>query len=154
MPGQHTYAGFGTAQAMQDAPRDPGVEPDTWDADRIRKVEQQALAFGRRTYSVAAWHDDSGALVALTQIGADPGVPGWGFQAITAVLAGHRGHRLGLLLKVANLELVLSQEPGLHSIVTGNAGPNQHMIAINELIGFRVKSVRRSCELDLTGPGS
>ena len=140
--------------AMQDAPRDPGVEPDTWDADRIRKTEQQAVAFGRRTYSVAARHDDSHALVALTQIGADPGVPGWGFQAITAVLAGHRGHRLGLLLKVANLELVLSQEPGLHSIVTGNAGPNQHMIAINELLGFRVRSVRRSCELDLTGPAS
>ena len=140
--------------AMQDAPRDPGVEPDTWDADRIRKVEQQALTFGRRTYSVAAQHDDSRALVALTQIGADPGVPGWGFQAITAVLAEHRGHRLGLLLKVANLEFVLSQEPGLHSIITGNAGPNQHMIAINELLGFRVKSVRRSCELDLTGPGS
>jgi hypothetical protein len=81
-------------------------------------------------------------------------VPGWGFQYLTAVLAGHRGHRLGLLVKTANLELVLGHEPGLRSIVTGNAGPNDHMITINDMLGFRVRSVRRSCELDLTEPKS
>jgi hypothetical protein len=34
------------------------------------------------------------------------------------------------------------------------AADQQRLIAINELLGFRVASVRRSCELDLTAPGS
>jgi GNAT superfamily N-acetyltransferase len=149
-PDEHIHGAAGIELAMADAPRDPGVEPESWDADRIRKVEQLGIAAGQQFYAVAALHDDSGEMVALTQIGTHAGVPGWGFQYLTAVLADHRGHRLGLLVKTANLELVLGHEPGLRSIVTGNAGPNDHMITINDTLGFRVLSVRRNCELDLT----
>jgi hypothetical protein len=36
-------------------------------------------------------------------------------------------------------------------MVTGNAAANQHMIAINEQLGFTIGSVYSSWELDLTG---
>jgi GNAT superfamily N-acetyltransferase len=136
--------------AMVDAPRDEGVEPELWDADRIRRAEQTLIEAGQRLYGVAAMHEQSGHLAAITLIGTDPGTPGWGFQALTAVLPDHRGHRLGLLVKVAMLEQLLAVRPDVSRIVTGNAGANQHMIAINEELGFEVGSVHRRWELDLS----
>ena len=134
--------------AMADAPTDN--EPEFWDADMIRDAEQAGVAAGFRLYSVAARHDQSGQLVALTQVRTDPGTPGWGFQQMTAVLPEHRGRRLGLLVKLAMLDLLVGSEPDVTGILTSNAGPNKHMIAINAQLGFEVRSVRRSWELDLT----
>jgi RimJ/RimL family protein N-acetyltransferase len=68
---------------------------------------------------------------------------------VTAVLPEHRGHRLGLLVKIAMLDLLASQAPDVDRIFTGNAGSNQHMIAINEQLGFEVADTYRSWELDL-----
>jgi GNAT superfamily N-acetyltransferase len=136
--------------AMADAPRDEGVEPEVWDAERIVSVEQASFAAGQEFYSVAARHDMTGGLIAITQLRTDPGTPNWGFQMITAVLPEHRGHRLGLLVKTALLELLMEHEPAIRHVVTGNADANQHMIAINEQLGFTVGSVYSSWELDLT----
>jgi GNAT superfamily N-acetyltransferase len=137
--------------AMADAPRDDGVEPEPWDAERIVNAERVSFAAGQQFFSVAARDDSTGGLVAITQIFTDPGTPAWGFQMITAVLPEHRGHRLGLLVKAAMLELLMDREPGIHHMVTGNAAANQHMIAINEQLGFTIGSVYSSWELDLTG---
>ncbi len=134
--------------AMADAPTDN--EPEFWDADVIRDAEQAGIAARFRLYSVAARHEQSGQLVALTQVRTDPGSPGWGFQQMTAVLPEHRGRRLGLLVKLAMLDQVLGREPDLTCVLTSNAGPNDHMIAINEQLGFEGRAVRRSWELDLT----
>jgi RimJ/RimL family protein N-acetyltransferase len=68
----------------------------------------------------------------------DPEVPDWGFQQLTAVIRTHRGHRLGLLTKTAMLELLAAREPQVERIATGNAATNQHMIAVNEQLGYRV----------------
>jgi len=135
--------------AMADAPRDAGTDLELWDADRIRRAERALTDVGQRIYCVAAMQEQSGHLAAITQIGTEPGTPGWGFQSLTAVLPDHRGHRLGLLVKVAMLESLLADRPDVRRIVTGNAGPNQHMIAINEQLGFEVASVHRRWELDL-----
>ncbi len=135
---------------MADAPRDADVDPEVWDADRVRSAEQVGQASGWRHYTVGALHGATGVLAAITQLGTDPGVPGWAFQSLTAVLPGHRGHRLGLLTKVAMLDLLLDHDPSVHSIVTSNAGLNEHMIAINVRLGFETCSVGRSWELDLT----
>jgi RimJ/RimL family protein N-acetyltransferase len=50
----------------------------------------------------------------------------------------HRGHRLGLLVKTAMLDWLADAEPRLERIVTGNAAVNQHMIAINEQLGYEL----------------
>jgi hypothetical protein len=65
------------------------------------------------------------------------------------VAGAHRGHRLGLLLKLAMLDLLAAREPQVARILTGNADGNQHMIAINEQLAFRVLSRWPSWELDV-----
>jgi GNAT superfamily N-acetyltransferase len=148
-PPEHLEDAARLSAAMADAPRDEGVEPELWDAERIRRAERTQIEVGRRIYCVAAMHKETGRLAAITQIGTDPGTPGWGFQSLTAVLPAHRGHRLGLLVKVAMLEQLIADRPDVSRIVTGNAGPNKHMIAINEQLGFEVGSVHRRWELGL-----
>ncbi len=137
--------------AMADAPRDEGVESAVWDAARIRRLEKLVIGSGLTQFSVAARHDAAGELAALTQVVTDPGAPGYGFQQITAVLDAHRGHRLGLLVKAAMLELVAGAAPEVTRIVTDNAGSNEYMIAINAQLGFEISGVTRNWELDLTG---
>jgi GNAT superfamily N-acetyltransferase len=136
--------------AMADAPHDEGVDPELWDADRISRAEQTLIEAGQHLYGVAAKHEQSGHLAAITLISTDPGAPGWGFQALTAVLPDHRGYRLGLRVKVAMLEQLIADRPDVARIMTGNAGANRHMIAINEMLGFEVASVHRRWELDLS----
>ena len=52
------------------------------------------------------------------------------------------------------LDLIIGQVPEVRRIVTRNAGDNEHMIAINDQLGYQVSSVRRDWEIDVaSGPG-
>jgi GNAT superfamily N-acetyltransferase len=124
--------------ALSDAPHGT-AEDEEWDAERVRSRSNGILpVLGLQRHSIAARHDASGELAALTSVAIDPGVPGWGFQEATAVTRKHRGRRLGLLVKSAMLELLAEAEPQLERIVTGNAASNAHMIAVNEALGYEV----------------
>jgi RimJ/RimL family protein N-acetyltransferase len=125
-------------QALADAPHDPSWEPSAWDAERVRDLDRRIQLQGVRTYTVAARHDATGELAGLTQVEIPAETPGWAFQGLTAVVRAHRGHRLGLLLKVAMLNRLAEAEPGIQRIETGNADGNRHMIAINEALGYRL----------------
>ena len=123
--------------AMNDAPREPGAAAEVWDAQRIReRVNALQPRYGMHDYAVAARHDDTGELAALTEVAVDPADPGWGHQVITAVTREHRGHRLGLLLKLAMMELLATTEPQLERIETWNAESNEHMVAVNDALGY------------------
>jgi len=122
---------------MADAPRDPEITHEAWDAQRVReRVNNVRSQYGMRDYTVAARHDDTGELAGLTEVSVDPGDPGWGFQVYTVVSREHRGHRLGLLLKIAMMELLATTEPQLERIVTWNDQSNEQMIAVNEAMGY------------------
>ena len=137
------------ASAWEDMPRDAGQEAQRWDETRVRLDEHRIAAQGLRWYTVATRSLASGELAAFTQLAVDPAVPSWGLQELTAVARPHRGHRLGLLVKVAMLELLAGREPQLTQIITGNADANQHMIAINAQLGFEVVDQWPSWELDV-----
>jgi RimJ/RimL family protein N-acetyltransferase len=130
----------GVRNAMNDAPREEGwFEDDIWDADRVRDRADTRVRFGgNRGYTVAATHDATGEMAALTQVFVDPAYPEWGHQGITAVTRPHRGHRLGLLTKAAMLDWLVTAEPQLERIATTNAEPNAHMIAVNEALGYEL----------------
>jgi GNAT superfamily N-acetyltransferase len=140
--------------AFADAPHSPGEEPQQVTGLRVRQNELRTAAQGLRQYTVAARHDGTGQLAALTQLSVDPLEPAWGFQELTAVDRAHRGHRLGLLVKVAMLDLLGKAEPGLRHIHTGNADANRHMIAINDALGFRVLDRILSWQLDVRPDGT
>jgi GNAT superfamily N-acetyltransferase len=125
--------------AYADAPRGEGVEPEDWDAERVREREDYWVRAGvLRGYGVAALHDGTGEMAAYTAVAVDPDAPEWGYQQLTAVTRPHRGHRLGLLVKTGMLELLAEAEPRLKYISTGNAAANDHMIAVNDQLGYEV----------------
>jgi GNAT superfamily N-acetyltransferase len=142
-------------RAMADAPRESGHEAQTWDAARVRLDERRVAAMGLRARVIVATARATGELAALTQVCVDPAQPEWGFQELTAVARPHRGHRLGLLLKLVMLDLLAEEEPQLTRILTGNAAGNKHMIAINDQLGFTVLDRWPSWELDVADvPGA
>jgi GNAT superfamily N-acetyltransferase len=127
------------SNAMSDAPHDPGHQSRVWDAERIREqLDRERELFGSRGYFIAALHEATGEMAALTEVELDPENPGWGHQQITAVTRPHRGHRLGLLTKAAMLDWLADAEPQLERIVTWNAASNQHMVGINEALGYEL----------------
>ncbi|MGW2214365.1 GNAT family N-acetyltransferase [Nonomuraea sp. NPDC001684] len=124
---------------MNDAPRDADVEDMTFNLDRLRLREERVTLGGETCYTVIARRESDGAPAGYTRIylTADRS-DGWGHQADTTVLREHRGHRLGLLLKLSNLLWLREREPHLERIITWNATSNAHMLAINEAMGFEL----------------
>lgn len=137
-PGEHVDAIGAVFEAMNDAPHDEGRERQVYSAERVRRMDRTDADFGMHTYSVAAVHDATGEIAALTQVFADPDTVGWGHQGMTAVTRPHRGHRLGLLVKTVMLEWLAGAEPRLERIDTGNADGNEHMIAVNDVLGYKL----------------
>lgn len=131
-------AAYLDGRLMSDAPLgDLALEGMKMDTARLRAEEAASERRGRRDYVTAARHDASGRLVAITAITFNATSEWHAFQQITLVDPDHRGHRLGVLVKVENLRAVLAAEPALRVIDTWNAAVNAHMVAINEAIGFR-----------------
>jgi hypothetical protein len=64
--------------------------------------------------------------------------PGIAAQEDTSVLAPHRGHRLGLRLKLAMLDWLRVERPDVTHVDTWNVPGNAPMIAINDALGCRV----------------
>jgi GNAT superfamily N-acetyltransferase len=123
---------------VTDAPMgDLVYEAPDIDADRVRASEENHLRWGEHSYNAGIRHDASGALVAWTMLNLESTIPDHAWQQITIVDPDHRGHRLGLWVKVANLRYMLEHEPAVRTIDTWNAASNSHMIAINEAVGFR-----------------
>lgn len=128
-------------QAINDAPRDDlDFEDDVFSAHRVRAFETAQEAHGRRIYRVAARHAASGCLVGHTIVAVDAERPWYGSQYDTSVLSEHRGHRLGLLLKIAMLEWLAQDEPQLRVLDTWNSESNAHMIGVNEALGYRISA--------------
>jgi len=80
----------------------------------------------------------TGGLAGHTTDGVPGSTPGYAWQGDTSVARAHRGHRLGLLLKLDMLRWLREEEPQLRTIDTGNAASNSYMISINELLGYRI----------------
>jgi len=123
---------------VTDAPQgDLVLEVPVIDADRVREEHEAYGRRGQRAYQAGIRHDASGALVAWTTLVMEATTPDHAWQHITIVDPDHRGHRLGMWVKVANLRYLVAHEPGVRVIDTWNAATNTHMIAINEAVGFR-----------------
>ncbi|HET6190844.1 MAG TPA: hypothetical protein VFE59_28060 [Trebonia sp.] len=75
-------------------------------------------------------------MAVLTQVELDPETPEWAQQQTTAVAGRHRGYRLGLQVKAVMAWWLKQVEPRLRHIVTWGAGTDQHIVAINTLLGY------------------
>ncbi|WP_168200442.1 GNAT family N-acetyltransferase [Protaetiibacter larvae] len=133
-----------------DAPQSGLDEPeDVWTAERVARHETHTTADGAGLLTAAVEHLASSRLVGFTQLGlpADRIRPVDQFD--TLVLREHRGHALGMLLKLENLAELASRHPGRPSVLTWNAEENRHMLAVNEEIGFQPMGYEGAWRLDL-----
>ena len=127
------------AAAINDAPTDDlDIEDEVFTAGRLTGYEQAQLAHGHRWYRVIARHRETGDLAGQTVVVVEGERPHIGHQHDTSVVAAHRGHRLGTLLKADMLCWLTEVEPALRTVDTWNAESNAHMIAVNERLGYRV----------------
>ena len=121
---------------VQEAPSgDAGLENEHWDASRVRSEEAKWSQSGRvPQVSVAIAAD--GSVVGHTQL-IFPSESSEVYQWDTLVLPSHRGHGLGLALKVLTMHRAADLLDGRRRIHTYNAASNAPMISVNEAMGFR-----------------
>ena len=102
-------------------------------------LDQERAASGRTSATAVALHQ--GTVVAY----ANASVPAAGLRHVdqygTLVHPDHRGHRLGMAVKCAQLRLLAEEFPDRDYIQTSNAEVNAHMVAINVALGFEIHQV-------------
>jgi len=115
-------------------------EEEVWDEARMAEYDQLREQRGATKLCAVAQHVPSGRIVAMTEILVCEDEPHQSWQLITVVHPAHRGHRLGLAVKLANLDLLLEHSPNITFVLTGNAAVNAPMIGVNDMMGFRIVS--------------
>ncbi|WP_150306796.1 GNAT family N-acetyltransferase [Planctomonas psychrotolerans] len=125
-----------TAMSTADPHAGLDTTEDRWDEDRLRKYEAKLLASGRLYLTAAAVHVASGRLAGYTELSVPTDRTRPTSQEDTLVLEEHRGHRLGMLLKAANLEFLAAEVPETPMVFTFNAEENRPMLSVNEAVGF------------------
>ncbi|MDQ3617041.1 MAG: GNAT family N-acetyltransferase [Actinomycetota bacterium] len=127
------------AAAINDAPTDElDIEDEVFPPERVVAYETAQLEAGKRLYRVVARHRETGELSGHSVVAVEGERPEIGHQHDTSVVRAHRGHRLGLLLKTGMLRWLAEAEPRLTTIDTWNAESNDHMIRVNEQLGYQV----------------
>ncbi|HYS36734.1 MAG TPA: hypothetical protein VEO01_14015 [Pseudonocardiaceae bacterium] len=108
--------------------------------DRVRRVEADYRERGIEYRTVVAV-DAHGQVAGLTELEARPVQPERLMQGDTAVLAAHRGHRLGLAMKAAMLRWFTADKVEAELVSTFTGASNTHMADVNHRLGF--ETVRR-----------
>jgi GNAT superfamily N-acetyltransferase len=113
------------------------IDEEPWTEARIATHDAALSADGRTVLTVAARHEPTGRLAGFSALSLPGNRSRAAQQLDTLVLAEHRGHRLGILLKVANLRALQAGGAAPSLVYTFNAEENRHMLTVNEAIGFR-----------------
>jgi GNAT superfamily N-acetyltransferase len=118
---------------------DMQVEPGRDTIEDLAALERERDQAGRTDATAVALHH--GTVVAY----AHASVPGHGARHVdqygTLVHPDHRGHRLGMAVKCAQLRLLAEHFPDRDYLQTSNAEVNEHMVAINVALGFEIYQV-------------
>lgn len=143
VPEEHLPAyGVLLAQLDRDDPTEElDYEVPEYTPERIRLAEERLAGSGMRAVQAVAIAPDGtmvGNSVIEWKVPGEAGVPRVGWQENTLVMPEHRGHRLGLALKVAAHRALAREAPELRVLATWNSHVNPWMIAINEQLGYRI----------------
>jgi GNAT superfamily N-acetyltransferase len=120
---------------------DADREEEVWTLDRLREHDMLRAARGTLKLAAVAQHLSSGRIVAFSELLLADDAPDQAWQLNTVVHPEHRGHRLGLAVKLANLDFLAARAPAVRTIRTSNAQENAPMIAVNDMLGFEIVGV-------------
>jgi RimJ/RimL family protein N-acetyltransferase len=112
------------------------LEDSEWTPERLRAAEQRCVSIGRHILTALAIAPD-GSVAGSSDVRINDADPTHGQIGITLVDPAHRGHRLGMALKLATHDLALATYADLQTVDTCNAEVNEHMNAVNEALGYR-----------------
>jgi GNAT superfamily N-acetyltransferase len=122
-----------------DAPTgDVEFEPESMTVDDYQTMLEHQRDMGRRMVTAVAVHRATGVVAAYTDLSVPAGDPDVVFQWGTLVLPEFRGHRLGMAVKVANLDELARIAPDRRSVQTMNDEQNPWMVQINKDLGFEI----------------
>jgi len=110
--------------------------PAPWTVDRLAGYDRLMRTCRTTRFTTAARDRESGALVGETTLALTHTPRTHATQCETIVAPPHRGHGLGIRLKLENLRFALTSEPLLKLIDTLVADSNGPMIDINRPLGF------------------
>lgn len=140
------------AMSTDEPSGDEHHEEEVWDAARVKESDELLAAQGLTKLAAVAQDPGSGRLVAFSEIVISEARPTEAWQWATLVLRQHRGHALGLAVKVANLAFLDTVLPTARRVITGNAQENAPMIAVNDAMGFEVVATGTFWQKDLGRP--
>lgn len=123
-----------------DAPN-AGIDvTDVWTAERVRAVDDLWADSPRLALTSIVVEETTGEAVGFTELDVSTVSDRPAEQMDTLVLREHRGHRLGMLLKLANLRELTRRFPACALVETVNAEENRPMLDVNDSIGFAAAS--------------
>ena len=124
---------------------------EAWDEARVREAEAREVEMDYESLVCAVRHTGSRELAGHTVLEVFRNNLSVAYQDDTLVLEAHRGHRLGMLLKAANLARLQEAVPEAERVYTWNAEENRYMLSINEQLGFRAVGYAGEWQKQLAG---
>ncbi|MEP7331636.1 MAG: GNAT family N-acetyltransferase [Terracoccus sp.] len=133
-----------------DAPTgDVEFEPESQTVDDYQTMLGHLAELSRTLVTTVAVHRESGVVAAYTDLALPANDSNIVFQWGTLVLPEHRGHRLGMAVKVENLAALSRIDSARTSVQTMNDEQNPWMVQINQRLGFAIIEEALSVRKDL-----
>jgi GNAT superfamily N-acetyltransferase len=123
------------------------LEYRAWTEERLRSSEER-LARNYDAITAAAEHRASGELVGYSYLLVPREQPEILWQDDTLVMPEHRGHRLGLALKLATYEKLRHDHPNRSVVHTWTEPNNAAMLRTNRQFGYRNADLMVEVERD------
>lgn len=127
---------------VQTKPRDDlRVADVVLDADHVVGLDRALAEAGRQRWTIFV-RDIGGRCVGGTEVTFEPWDAPAALQQNTAIDEPHRGLGLARWVKASMLDRIRRERPEVERVRTSNAFSNAPMLAINNMLGFKIIEVR------------